>query len=774
MAGSTATKQARELPEVRRETIRLSSVADYPAVKDELGFEPYVRAVARFLSSPDTHPPLCVSIEGEWGSGKSSFLRQLQHVLETAPQQNAVKPVVVRFNAWRHDKEESLWAAFALKCLTALRNRLTYPQQLTASWKLRTARSGRLIVACYLMRILLLPTFLLLPLIASISFCIQGLWDPTIRAIWSQLTAQVLHGYRDLVPILSAALATPFFVQLSRANRFIEQRLQKLVAEPRYKGRVAFIEEFHEDFPRILDSYTRPDERVFVFIDDLDRCDVPKGAELMQAINLLIDDNAKVIFVIGMDREKVAAGIAAKYSAVLPYFVKSDQEPSLHTQVYDNPIDFGHSFVEKFVQLQVYVPRPKDLSCWSLNVVAKDTRPSVSGGAMPFRVTSSESAASDSSGQADTPVEFAPRKRFELCLGPESELTGRLINMVAGVFGSNPRRVKHFLNVYRLYALLAYELGLLDCGMTPEQIAKFVAIILRWPEAVGRLQANPSFLATLCRIAAKEEYAEDRLANKQGLISLLLYTPDSPSGGTYAMEMFDATGLIDVAARRYTAEAEATAAQGTKTVEATALYPAQLISADAVADFTIASDSSGDWSYGWSRSPVAAPFTCHSELKEDFFPGIDWRGSSQVASDLGIMHNRTGMVAPGIPPTYTIPHDMLHMHPGAGGEYDVVRWTCPRSGRYAIRGRFAGLDTQTHIADSDVDVVVNSSVSLFKVRMPTVTPVLSGIGSELPFTFDNIRLTSGDTVDFVVGVGPSRSHGADSTGLQAKINEEGG
>jgi hypothetical protein len=28
--------------------------------------------------------------------------------------------------------------------------------------------------------------------------------------------------------------------------------------------------------------------RVYVFVDDLDRCEVPKAAELMQALNLLI------------------------------------------------------------------------------------------------------------------------------------------------------------------------------------------------------------------------------------------------------------------------------------------------------------------------------------------------------------------------------------------------------------------------------------------------------------------------------------------------------
>jgi len=50
-----------------------------------------------------------------------------------------------------------------------------------------------------------------------------------------------------------------------------------------------------------------------VFIDDLDRCEVPKAADLMQAINLMIGDGSPLFFIIGLDRGKVAASIAFKY-----------------------------------------------------------------------------------------------------------------------------------------------------------------------------------------------------------------------------------------------------------------------------------------------------------------------------------------------------------------------------------------------------------------------------------------------------------------------------
>ena len=55
-----------------------STIGDRPAVEDTLGFQPYVIAIAEFLTHPDTKPPLTISIEGAWGRGKSSFMKQLE------------------------------------------------------------------------------------------------------------------------------------------------------------------------------------------------------------------------------------------------------------------------------------------------------------------------------------------------------------------------------------------------------------------------------------------------------------------------------------------------------------------------------------------------------------------------------------------------------------------------------------------------------------------------------------------------------------------------
>lgn len=46
--------------------------------KDSLGFKPYVEAIVEFLTAKCTLPPITMSIEGQWGCGKSSFMKQIE------------------------------------------------------------------------------------------------------------------------------------------------------------------------------------------------------------------------------------------------------------------------------------------------------------------------------------------------------------------------------------------------------------------------------------------------------------------------------------------------------------------------------------------------------------------------------------------------------------------------------------------------------------------------------------------------------------------------
>jgi photosystem II stability/assembly factor-like uncharacterized protein len=121
-------------PEIRRETpqrtVADEYVSDRPArsaSEDRLGFGPRVDGLSRYLRNAKTEPPLTLAITGAWGSGKSSFMRQLQEDLEYHGARS------VWFNAWHHQKEEHLQAAL----LEAVRQQAVPPVSSRAGLEFR-------------------------------------------------------------------------------------------------------------------------------------------------------------------------------------------------------------------------------------------------------------------------------------------------------------------------------------------------------------------------------------------------------------------------------------------------------------------------------------------------------------------------------------------------------------------------------------------------------------------------------------------------------------
>lgn len=512
---------------------------DVPTPEDALGFEPYVTAITEFLLNRQTRPPLTLSVEGEWGTGKSSFMRQLEaRIQELAATDGRSSARTVWFNAWRHDKEEALWAAFALEFVQKLADQVGPLRRLAAAGKLlwmryrwreggadfaRAVGSGAVYLVVSLAAIIL-AGILGFQRIAQIQN--DQLLQTTLRVALAAVLSSGVVGYAALLfSVLGKIrhhLGNPFAIDL-----------KKHVRAPDYESKVAFIEQFHEDFAKIVTAYAGED-KVIVFVDDLDRCEVPKAADLMQALNLMtsVQEQQNLVFIIGMDRERVAASLAVKHEKILPYMarratVRSDQAGAPPGPL--SGLEYGYEFIEKFVQLPLGVPRPSRRNVRDyLNRILVltdagmtdevDSSDAVaanhleSGGApAPGQPTETKSGApggphgTDSAAPEGGSLTHRARQEGKRAAVTDRPLVRRLGEMVAPALDDNPRRIKQFVNLFRLRAFIAVATGLFDApgggGPTPEQLAKFVAILIRWPVLLTDLDAYPRLLAGLHQVA---------------------------------------------------------------------------------------------------------------------------------------------------------------------------------------------------------------------------------------------------------------------------------
>jgi KAP family P-loop domain len=483
-------------PGPRIETVAGFSIRDTATNIDHLGFKPYVEAVAAFLTHEETKPPITMSVEGEWGSGKSSFMLMLEGAIGEHYEKLKKQAKIVRFNAWRYDKDEALWAAFALLLTESLAKKLPIWKRLLAHCRLQCHRFEWKRGWFAVVRFAVLTLFLVFTTIAFGRYLIYhpdsinpfseattavrtGSGSPTVpepdksdEALLKLLvTGAGSCGYLILLTMLIKkavdTVGNPFAIDLKKFNGSLS-----------YEEKVSFIEQFHKDFAKILTVYSEG-QTVFVFIDDLDRCELPRAADMMQGINLLMSDSCKAVYVLGLDREKIAAGLAAKYEKLFTYLndqrAVSAGEPNTATQ---SGLDFGFDFLEKFIQIPYQVPRPTDADIARL-----------------FSNSEDQSA-------APSTKNVDPHILFETKV--DSPIVQSVIRMVAPSFDHNPRRMKQFVNCFRLTAITASRTGLFALpadddysSLTVEQLGKMVAICLRWPLLIRDAIEDQSLLPKL-------------------------------------------------------------------------------------------------------------------------------------------------------------------------------------------------------------------------------------------------------------------------------------
>jgi hypothetical protein len=458
------------------------SISDQASAIDRLGFEPYVNAVAQFLMHKDTKPPLTMSIEGEWGSGKSSFMLQLSKELA---KRNAL---IVNFSPWRHDKEDSLWAAFTLSFAEALKKKVSWWKR---PWK-------RIVLACKRFDLWRgLPALLILffkwaaYIIACVVIAIilfkenmPFLGDKTVKVLLTIIGPALLMW--KAVKDINGVIGNPF-----------KHDLEKYINAPDYASRVCFVERFHEDFKKVVDVYASG-KRVFVFIDDLDRCEVPQAAELMKAINLMISDDPALFFILGVDRIKVAAGLAVKDKELIPYLTAKESSKVSTEEGNRDAIQgliYGSEFIEKFIQVPFHIPRTDPAKLQEMLNIDTREYPRISAKEFDRKLTDTDVINCGLQPNDKNKVLEEKERKEELRrnvglrLGTDSEEIKSIIQMVSKSLNCNPRRIKQFVNLFRLRAYIAFETGALKYPanakskgfITLEQLGKITAITIQWP-----------------------------------------------------------------------------------------------------------------------------------------------------------------------------------------------------------------------------------------------------------------------------------------------------
>jgi hypothetical protein len=443
---------------------------------------------------------------GEKKKSKSTTFSKLEKWIKEADKSESMldvttsyknQPVIpsVWFNPLYYQEQDQVWAGLAHAILHQLSSRLDSRLKQEEFWlKLRAKRLNIDAVRRDFHR-LILEKFL--PKAAG--YLVLG-----FSLFLSSLFIGQFYGQGELSIYGNAAWigTIGFGIGHFLKNRFfsskhkwsLEGKFETYIREPDYEDKLGYLRLVDEDIDRALELLTGG-HPIAVFVDDLDRCSPETLTEIILAINQFISvRDRNVFFFLAMDSQKVAKIL--------------EQSETLHGKIKEPVSDsgvksFGWHFLEKFINLPVFIPRIDDSTARDYMVSLLESSPAKEA-AKPAEPQPDDAAPKPADKPQDVPGAGAPgsidRKKEEeekkkvqrvikRLMDPEGEEMQKLAEVLVNDIDNNPRLMKRCLGLARLLLSVQMVLGQGERADNPYLlVVRASQLVVNWPQVITWLQ----------------------------------------------------------------------------------------------------------------------------------------------------------------------------------------------------------------------------------------------------------------------------------------------
>jgi hypothetical protein len=430
-----------------------ATASDAPAVEDRLFREPFAESLVRRIramrnNQPDL--PLALHLDGAWGAGKSTVLGFIAAKLRPW--------VVVRYNAWQHQRLDPPW--------WALTNAILDECIRTSLARGRLDRAARTWLRHLVFRVF---TGRFLSVVAFVAAAMVGWW-----LLSSTPTSERVKAFKDI-----AGVATVLFGLVFAAARFVT-------------GTDKASQEFLNSRPdpmRSLEQHLRhcfrdQGDPIAILIDDVDRCDAGALVKLLEGVQVLFH-SIPATFIFAGDRRwiyKSFEKIYADFAGIAP----------------DDARPLGALFVEKTFQISIWIPE--------VTPDAKRDYWDELLGARPIQASAPapDISEADEQGllQASRVIEAGDDKQAKLAFRREAalrlaepdlerDISQHTLQPLAHMMEGNPRAMKRLVMAYGMARTVDILAGR---ASSPRVLALWTILSLRWPDLALWLRNDPSRL----------------------------------------------------------------------------------------------------------------------------------------------------------------------------------------------------------------------------------------------------------------------------------------
>lgn len=333
---------------------------------DLLGMQTHARLLARYLEQVTS--PFTLGVYGEWGEGKTTFVNFLRHYIEELaeePQTGRKTVLFIPFSAWPHSTSDTLWRALIIAIAKGLYEITDDDPEITQADVQKQPRDGGLwpLASDFLLRDALIlrkppdpedPKAEYRKLLSQLDRTAYGSIsknaDQHVQINQEVALMTIVNG-----AITALGAVSPLVAQLRTLFGMQEKiDVSALLQREKNSATRTIIEsanEFKTLFGQVVKDKSKG-RRVFVFVDDLDRCLPDVALDVLETIKILLDDTG-CIFIVAADEHLIGQGLRLRYRAMLDH---GDSQ-----QVKEFFAQKGREYFEKIIQFGVHVP-PRTLA----------------------------------------------------------------------------------------------------------------------------------------------------------------------------------------------------------------------------------------------------------------------------------------------------------------------------------------------------------------------------------------------------------------------------
>jgi hypothetical protein len=319
-------------------------VSDNETENDLLSRRLYSQVLAEYIVSRKTDTPFNIGVFGEWGEGKSSFLKLIEQEVNSLNEEHKIngnyKTHIVRYDASEYSEQNKIWACILKKLFSKFEEERGVKAKVLFSY-IRFIKKIKKNLWNYLIRAITII------LIISWGF----MFNKNIGSI-QEFKKILLYGSIGIIPLVMGVIniIIPFIKSQIKIAKPLADMVETNINLPSYTKDLGIRENIKEDLEDLLEVWLKKDktnkkykERLIVFVDELDRASEKGILELLEALQLFLSMK-QIVIIISVNFRSVCYALRSKFEHInKDSFKESDR------------IRFCINYLEKYINIPVYL-----------------------------------------------------------------------------------------------------------------------------------------------------------------------------------------------------------------------------------------------------------------------------------------------------------------------------------------------------------------------------------------------------------------------------------